>query len=133
MALADPELDDGAEEDGWIVADDELPVPEDELAADPVDDDPEVDVPDLAADDALAALCAELGRVKASPPATARPSTPAPGGRGAEPAAGPLTPHHGRHCAGVAAVHHDSFSESLHPLLFRNDLWLSFPVHLRRL
>ena len=83
MALADPELDDGAEEDGWIVADDELPVPEDELAADPpevacVDDDPEVDVPDLAADDALAALCAELGRVKASPPATARPSTPVP-------------------------------------------------------
>ena len=54
MALADPELDDGAEEDGWIVPDDELPVPEDELLpelAEAVfeDDDPEVDVRRLGA------------------------------------------------------------------------------------
>ena len=80
MALAEPELDDGAEEDDWI-PDDELLVPEDELLPELPeavfeDDDPEVDVADLVPDP-LAVLCAELGRVKASPPATARPSTPA--------------------------------------------------------
>ena len=81
MALAEPELDDGAEEDDWI-PDDELLVPEDELLPELPeavfeDDDPEVDVADLVPDDPLAVLCAEPGRVKASPPATARPSTPA--------------------------------------------------------
>ena len=83
MAPADPELEDGAEDDGWIVPDEELPVPEDELLPEPAedefdDDDPELDGDDLVVPDALAALCAELGRVNASPPATARPSTPAP-------------------------------------------------------
>ena len=82
MALAAPELDDGAEEDDWI-PDDELLVPEDELLPElpeavPEDDDPDVDVAGLALDDPLAVLCAVPGRVKASPPATARPSTPAP-------------------------------------------------------
>jgi len=89
VALAEPELDDGAEEDDWIpddellVPEDELLVPEDELLPELPeavleDDDPEVDVADLVVPDPLAVLCAELGRVKASPPATARPSTPAP-------------------------------------------------------
>ena len=81
MALAEPEADDGADEDDWIP--DELLVPEDELLPElpevvPEDDDPEVDVADLAEDDPLAAAWEELGRVKASPPATASPSTPAP-------------------------------------------------------
>ena len=81
MALAEPEVDDGAEEDDWI-PEDELLVPEDELLAELPevefeDDDPEVDVAGLVPD-ALAAACAEPGRVKASPPATARPSTPVP-------------------------------------------------------
>ena len=101
MALAEPEADDGAEEDDRI-PDDELLVPEDELlAAEPArgrcaEDDPAVDVADLAVDDPLAAACAEPGRVKASPPATARPSTPALAVAARQPAAGPLTPHHGR-------------------------------------
>ena len=82
MALAEPEADDGADEDDWI-PDAELPVPEDELLAlDPPEvacaDDPAVDVADLAVDDPVAAACPEPGRVKASPPATASPSTPAP-------------------------------------------------------
>ncbi len=80
MALAAPELDDGAEDDDWI-PDDDLLVPEDELLPElavPEDDDPDVDVDGLAADDPLAVLCAVPGRVKASPPATATPSTPAP-------------------------------------------------------
>jgi hypothetical protein len=72
VALAEPELDDGAEEDDWIPDDELLPeLPEAVFE----DDDPEVDVADLVPDP-LAVLCAELGRVKASPPATARPSTP---------------------------------------------------------
>ena len=80
MALAEPEADDGADEDDWLP--DELLVPEDELLPElpevvPEDDDPEVDVAGLAGDDPLAAAWAELGRVKASPPATASPSTPA--------------------------------------------------------
>ena len=71
MTWAEPELDDG---DELLVPDDELLVPDDEL---PVpDDDPDVDLTEVP--DALAAVCVELGRVRASPPATARPRTPAP-------------------------------------------------------
>jgi hypothetical protein len=86
VTLAEPEVDDGAEEDDELLVP-ELLVPEDELlpeSSEPAfeDDDPELDladepdVPDTL--DALDVLCVELGRVKASPPATARPSTPAP-------------------------------------------------------
>ena len=86
MTWAEPELDDG---DELLVPDDELLVPDDELLVpddDPVvleppeaewaDDDPDVDLTEVP--DALAAVCVELGRVRASPPATARPRTPAP-------------------------------------------------------
>ena len=89
MALAAPELDDGAEEDDWI-PDDELLVPEDELLPElpeavPEDDDPDVDVAGLAADDPLAVLCAVPGRVKASPPATATPTLQIVNGAAARP------------------------------------------------
>jgi len=81
VTWAEPELDDG---DELLVPDDELLVPDDELLVpddDPVvleppeaewaDDDPDVDLTEVP--DALAAVCVELGRVRASPPATARP------------------------------------------------------------
>jgi hypothetical protein len=78
--LAEPELDEGAEEDDRIVPDDEPLVPEDEPLVEPpevvCDDDPGLVLADVPA--ALDVLCVELGRVKASPPATATPSTPAP-------------------------------------------------------
>jgi hypothetical protein len=81
VTLAEPDVDDGAEEDDELLVP-ELLVPEDEplapesseLACE--DDDPDVDLADVP--DALDVLCAELGRVKASPPATARPSRPVP-------------------------------------------------------
>jgi hypothetical protein len=76
VALAEPELDDGAEEDDRIAPDEELLVPDDELLLPEVpevecdEEEPEVDL--------AAVLAVELGRAKASPPATARPRTPVP-------------------------------------------------------
>jgi hypothetical protein len=136
VALAEPEADDGADEDDWI-PDDELPVPEDELLApDPPgvarEDDPAMDVADLGVDAPAAAACPEPGRVKASPPATASPSTPAP-------AVVARSRRRARsRCTRADTVRGSllfimSPSRKLAPLLFRNDLWLSFPVHLRRL
>ena len=135
MALAGPELDEGAEEDDPIVPDDELPVPEDELllelpeaACD--DEDPDVDLADVP--DAVDVLCVELGRVKASPPATARPSTPAP----AVPA---RSRRRARSRATTAVTVRGLLlfimtpSRKLAPLIFRNGLWLGFPVLLQQL
>ena len=135
MALAGPELDEGAEEDDPIVPDDELPVPEDELllelpeaACD--DEDPDVDLADVT--DAVDVLCVELGRVKASPPATARPSTPAP----AVPA---RSRRRARSRATTAVTVRGLLlfimtpSRKLAPLIFRNGLWLGFPVLLLQL
>jgi hypothetical protein len=135
VALAGPELDEGAEEDDPIVPDDELPVPEDELllelpeaACD--DEDPDVDLADVP--DAVDVLCVELGRVKASPPATARPSTPAP----AVPA---RSRRRARSRATTAVTVRGLLlfimtpSRKLAPLMCRSGLWLGFPVLLRQL
>ncbi len=136
MALAEPELDEGAEEGDPIVPDDELLVPGDELllpeppeaACD--DDDPDVDPADVP--DAADVLCVELGRVKASPPATARPSTPAP----AVPA---RSRRRARSRATMAVTVRGLLlfimtpSRKLAPLMCRSGLWLGFPVLLRQL
>jgi hypothetical protein len=83
VALGEPELDDGAEEDDRIAPDEELLVPDDELLL--PDDEllvpelPEVECDEEEPEVDLAAVPAvELGRAKASPPATARPRTPVP-------------------------------------------------------
>jgi len=86
VTWAEPELDDGDEllvpDDELLVPDDELPVPDDDpVVLEPpevewADDDPDEDLTEVP--DALAAVCVALGRVTASPPATARPRTPAP-------------------------------------------------------
>jgi hypothetical protein len=138
VTLAPPELADGAEEedddDELLVP--ELPVPDDELVPPESselaceDDDPDDDPADVPA--ALDVLCAEPGRVKASPPATARPSTPAP-------AVAARSRPRARSRATTAVTVRGSLlfimtpSRKLAPLLFRNGLWLGFPVHLRRL
>jgi hypothetical protein len=82
VTLPDPELEDGALADDEpgpddVLVPDEEPVPDElwpEVACD--DDDPVPVLVDVLAE--LAVACVELGRVKASPPATASPSAPAP-------------------------------------------------------
>jgi hypothetical protein len=133
VAWAEPELDDGAEEDDPMVPDDEPLVPDEELLVlEPpevvcVADDPE---PDLA--DVLDVLCVELGRVKARPPATARPSTPVP----AVTARSRLRAR-SRFTTAVTVRGSLLFimtpSRKLTLLDSPNDLWLAFRVHLRRL
>lgn len=136
MAWAEPELDDGAEEDDPLVPDDEPLVPDEEpLVLEPpevacVADDPEPDLADVL--DALDVLCVELGRVKARPPATARPSTPVP----AVTARSRLRAR-SRFTTAVTVRGSLLFimtpSRKLTLLNSSNDLWLAFPVHLRRL
>jgi hypothetical protein len=132
VTLPDPELEDGAlaDEELWP---DEL-VPDDELVPEPPDvacDDVPVPVlVDVAA--ALAVVCVELGRVTASPPATASPRTPAP-------AVTPRSRLRARSRCTTADTVRGSLlfimapSRKLTPLDFRNGLWLRFPLHLRRL
>jgi hypothetical protein len=77
VTLPDPELDEGAlaDEELWpddeLVLDEEL-VPDEELVLDESPDvacdDPVLDLVDVPAE--LAVACVELGRVKASPPAS---------------------------------------------------------------
>jgi hypothetical protein len=131
VTLADPELDDGA------LADEE-PWPDDELVPDeePVLDEP----PDVACDPVLAladvpaelaAACVELGRVKASPPATASPRAPVP-----TVTARSRVRARSRRTMAVT-VRGSLFiiapSRKLTPSDFRNGLWLRFPLRLRRL
>jgi hypothetical protein len=127
VTLPDPELDDGA------LADEEL-WPDDELVPD--------ELPDLACDDPvlvlvdvpaeLAVACVELGRVKASPPATASPRTPAP-------AVALRSRLRARSRRTTADTVRGSLlfimapSRKLTPSDFRNGLWLRFPLRLRRL
>ena len=133
MAWAEPELDDGADDDDPMVPDDEPLVPDEELLVlEPpevacVADDPE---PDLA--DVLDVLCVELGRVKARPPATARPSTPVP----AVTARSRLRAR-SRFTTAVTVRGSLLFimspSRKLTPLTCRNGLWRGFPLPLRQL
>jgi hypothetical protein len=132
VTLPDPELDDGALADEELWPDDEL-VP-DELVPD--------ELPDLACDDPvlvlvdvpaeLAVACVELGRVKASPPATASPRTPAP-------AVALRSRLRARSRRTTADTVRGSLlfimapSRKLTPSDFRNGLWLRFRLHLRRL
>jgi hypothetical protein len=139
VTLPDPELEDGtlADEELWLddelVPDEEF-VPDDELVPEP---------PDVACDDdpvlvfaavpgELAVACVELGRVKARPPATASPTTPAP-------AVTPRSRLRARSRRTTADTVRGSLlfimapSRKLTPLDFRNGLWLRFPLHLRRL
>ena len=140
MTLADPELDDGALADDEPGLDDE-PVLDDEPALDDrlVPDDP----PDVACDDdpvpvlvdvpaELAVTCVELGRVRASPPATASPAAPAP----AVTARSRLRARSRRTMADTvrgSLLLIMAPSRKLTPLDFRNGLWLRFPLRLRRL
>lgn len=136
MAWAEPELDDGAEADDPLVPDDEPLVPAEELLVlEPpevacVADDPEPDLADVL--DALDVLCVELGRVKARPPATARPSTPVP-------AVTARSRRRARSRFTTAVTVRGSLlfimtpSRKLILLNSPNDLWLAFPIHLRRL
>jgi hypothetical protein len=141
VTLPDPELEDGA------LADDE-PVPDDVLVPDeePVLDELWPEPPEVACDDddpvpvlvdvdvpaELAVACVELGRVKASPPATASPRTPAP-------AVTPRSRLRARSRCTTADTVRGSLlfimapSRKLTPLDFRNGLWLRFRLHLRRL
>ena len=139
MTLAEPELEDGDEEDelpvpdelllpdGLLVPDDEVPAadfPEVECA----DDDPELDSVPVV----LAVLWAAPGSVSASPPATARPRMPVP----AVTARSRLLAR-SRFTTAVTVRGSLLFimspSRKLTPLTFRNVLWLGFPHHLRRL
>jgi hypothetical protein len=154
VTLPEPALDDGALADDEPVLDepvldepvldepvpdepvpdepvpDEEPVPDDELPELPVacDDDPEP----VLADAAPAVAWVELGRVKASPPATARPSTPAP-------AVTPRSRLRARSRRTTADTVRGSLlfimspSRTLTPPEFPNGLCLGCPVHLRRL
>ena len=151
MTLPDPELEDGALADDEPVPDDVLvpddePVPDDALVPDeePVLDELWPEPPEVACDDddpvpvlvdvpaELAVACVELGRVKASPPATASPRTPAP-------AVTPRSRLRARsRCTTADAVRGSLLfimapSRKLTPLDFRNGLWLRFRLHLRRL
>jgi hypothetical protein len=130
VALAEPELDDGAETDDRIEPGEELLVPDDELlvpeppevACD--EEEPEVDLADV--------LAVGLGRVKASPPATARPRTPVP----AVTARSRLRAR-SRFTTAVTVRGSLRFimspSRKLTPPTFRNGLWLGFPLYLRQL
>jgi hypothetical protein len=141
VTLAEPELEDGDEEDELPVPDDELLLPDellvpDELPAvdfpevDCADDDPELDSGDVPV--VLAELWVALGRVNASPPATARPRTPVPA---VTARSRPLA--RSRFTTAVTVRGSLLFimspSRKLTPLTFRNGLWLGFPHHLRRL
>jgi hypothetical protein len=138
VTLPEPELEDGALVDGELWLDDE-PVPDDE----PELDEPWPEPPDAACDDdpvlvlvdvpaELAVACVELGRVRASPPATASPRTPAP-------AVTPRSRLRARSRCTTADTVRGSLlfimapSRKLTPLDFRNGLWLRFPLLLRRL
>jgi hypothetical protein len=132
VTLADPELDDGAlaDEEPWP---DEL-VPDEELVLDePPDvvcDDPVLVLVDVAAE--LAVVCVELGRVKASPPATARPRAPVP----AVTARSRLRNRSRRTTADTvrgSLLFIIAPSRKLTPSDFPNGLWLRFPLRLRRL
>ncbi len=135
MALAVPELDDGAEEDDRIAPDEELLVPDELLLPDELlvpelpdvecdEEDPELDL--------AAVLAEEPGRVKASPPATARPRTPVP-------AVTARSRPRARSRFTTAVTVRGSLrfimspSRKLTPPDFRNGLWLGFPLHLRQL
>jgi hypothetical protein len=130
VALAEPELDDGAEEDDRIAPDEELLVPDDELLLPEVpevecdEEEPEVDLADV--------LAVELGRVKASPPATARPRTPVP-------AVTARSRPRARSRFTTAITVRGSLrfimspSRKLTPPTFRNGLWPGFALHLRQL
>jgi hypothetical protein len=130
VALAEPELEDGAEEDDRIAPDEELLVPDDELLLPEVpevecdEEEPEVDL--------AAVLAVELGRAKASPPATARPRTPVP-------AVTARSRPRARSRFTTAVTVRGSLrfimspSRKLTPLTFRNGLWLGFALHLRQL
>jgi hypothetical protein len=136
VTLPDPELEDGVLADDEPVPDDVLvpdeePVPDElwpEVACD--DDDPVPVLVDVPAE--LAVACVELGRVKASPPATASPRTPAP-------AVTPRSRLRARSRCTTADTVRGSLlfimapSRKLTPLDFRNGLWLRFRLHLRRL
>ena len=137
MALGEPELDDGAEEDDRIAPDEELLVPDDELLL----PDDELLVPELPEGecdeeepevDLAAVLAVELGRAKASPPATARPRTPVP----AVTARSRLRAR-SRFTTAVTVRGSLRFimspSRKLTPPAFRNGLWLGYPLHLRQL
>jgi hypothetical protein len=139
VTLADPELDDGVLADEELWPEDEL-LPDDELVPDEalVLDEP----PDVACDDPVLALvdvpaelavaCVELGRVKASPPATARPRAPVP----AVTARSRLRNRSRRTMADTvrgSLLFIIAPSRKLTPSDFRNGLWLRFPLRLRRL
>jgi hypothetical protein len=132
VTLPDPELDDGALVDEELWPDDEL-VPDELVADEPPDvacDDPVLVLVDVLAE--LAVACVELGRVKASPPATASPRTPAP-------AVAPRSRLRARSRRTTADTVRGSLlfimapSRKLTPSDFRNGLWLRFRLHLRRL
>ena len=141
MTLAEPELEDGDEEDELPVPDDELLLPDELLVPDELpaadfpevecaDDDPELDLDDVPV--VLAVLWAAPGSVSASPPATARPRMPVP----AVTARSRLLAR-SRFTTAVTVRGSLLFimspSRKLTPLTFRNGLWLGFPHHLRRL
>jgi hypothetical protein len=142
VTLAEPELEDGADDDELPVADEELLLPDELLVPDdelPPADFPEVewadDDPALDPDDVpvvLAVLWAAPGRVNASPPATARPRTPVPA---VTARSRPLA--RSRFTTAVTVRGSLLFimspSRKLTPLTSRNGLWLRFPHHLRRL
>jgi hypothetical protein len=132
VTLPDPELDDGALADELLWPDDEL-VPDELVADEPPDvacDDPVLVLVDVPAE--LAVACVELGRVKASPPATASPRTPAP-------AVTPRSRLRARSRRTTADTVRGSLlfimapSRKLTPLDFRNGLWPRFPLRLRQL
>jgi hypothetical protein len=133
VTLADPELDDGAPEDEELWPDDEL-VPGEELVPDePPDvacDDPVLVLVEVPAE--LAVACVELGRVKASPPATASPRAPAP----AVTARSRLRDRSRRTTADTvrgSLLFIIAPSRKLTSSDFRTGLWLRFPLRLRRL
>jgi hypothetical protein len=137
VALAEPELDDGAEADDRIDPDEELLVPADELLL----RDDELFTPEppaLACDedepavDLAGVLAVGPGRVKASPPATARPRTPVP-------AVTARSRLRARSRFTTAVTVRGSLrlimspSRKLTPPTSRNGLWPGFPLPLRQL
>jgi hypothetical protein len=128
VTLADPELDDGALADEEPVLDEELVLDEPPVVA--CDDDPVLVLVDVPAE--VAVTCVELGRVKASPPATASPRAPVP----AVTARSRLRARSRRTTADTvrgSLLFIMAPSRKLTPSRFRNGLWLRFPLHLRRL
>jgi hypothetical protein len=137
VTLAEPELEDGDEEDelpvpaelllpdGVLVPDDELPAadfPEVECA----EDDPALDLDDVPV------VLAAPGRVNASPPATTRPRTPVP-------AVTARSRPRARSRFTTAVTVRGSLlfimspSRKLTPPTSRNGLWRGFPLPLRQL